>query len=86
MEKEEESKSIRRLFASFVCVLRYHVCDLTRVESINQVDSSGCKSTLEFSCAICDRFGAINRSVRYFEFAQGESALHLEKYLLAKIA
>lgn len=65
--------------------LRYHVCDLTRVEPINQVDSSGCKSTLEFSCAICDRFGAINRSVRYFEFAQGESALHLEKYFWRKL-
>lgn len=41
-----------------------HVCgiSLTRVEPINQVDSSeDANPILKFSCAICDRFGTINR-------------------------
>lgn len=65
-KRKEKSEAICRLFMSFVCGITYAI---SRVESVNQIDSSkGANPILEFSCAICDRFGAINRSVRYSEF------------------
>lgn len=46
--------------------LQNHICDLTRVEPVIQIHPSA-SPILEFSCAICDRFSAINRSVRHSE-------------------
>lgn len=69
-KKEIVRKSYRLyILSNFFCIRVWNRVHLHRY-----------KSLLGFSCAFCDRFGAINRTASYFEFAYKVSVfLPLEK-------